>query len=211
MPSTKGLEVFVRKDRIADEEWLDLIEARRELIKPHLDSFTLPELGSVKCLRNENFMHELRFDISTSTGDPRFSLKTQGVFSMQPWGAVERIPNSGYRPWPTDGHVNCPDGIIQIWGLTRSGLWVLITVEFIGKEGYKDRGYERANTVHIVEADLPTIIAKTKEKPQRMWEQLGNVIRSFAVHRKWLYDQASYLVWTVEAEELALSLISKED
>jgi len=96
MPSTKGLEVFVRKNQLADEEWFGLIEARRELIKPHLDSFTLPELGSFECMRSEvSFTHELRLDVSTTTGDERFSLKTQGIFRIQPWSAVERIPNSG--------------------------------------------------------------------------------------------------------------------
>jgi len=209
MPSTKRLEVFVRKNQLADEEWFGLIEARRELVKPHLDSFTLPELGALECMRSElSFTHMLRWDVSTSTGDERFSLKTQGIFRMQPWSAVERIPNSGYRPPP--GGVNCPDGTMRVWGLTRSGLLVLVTIGFVGENGYKDRGYERARTVEIIEADLSTIAAKTKEKPQRMWEELGKAIKSFAEHRKSLYNQALNLARMVEIEELAFSLVPKE-
>lgn len=208
MPSTKGLEVFVRKNQLADEEWFGLIEARRELIKPHLDSFTLPELGMLECMQSDNFMHMLRYDVSTTTGDERFSLKTQGIFRMQSWSAVERIPNSGYCAPP--GGVNCPDGTMRVWGLTRSGLWVLVTIGFVGERGYKDRGYERAKTVEIVETDLPTIAAKTNEKPQRMWEELGKVIKGFAGHRNALYNQALNLARMVEVEELALSLIPKE-
>ncbi len=209
MPSTKGLEVFVRKNQLADEEWFGLIEARRELIKPHLDSFTLPELGALECMRSElSFTHMLRLDISTTTGDERFSLKTQGIFHIQPWSAVERIPNSGYRPW--SDYVNCPDGTMRIWGLTRSGLWVLVTIGFVGEDGYKGRGYERARAVQVAEAGLSTIVAKTKEKPQRMWEELGKVIKGFTEHRKSLYNQALNLARMVEVEELAFSLIPEE-
>lgn len=205
MPSTKGLGMFVRKSQLSDEEWLNLIEVRRELIKPHLNSFTLPELGSLECLRRETFKHMLRLDISTTTGDERFSLKTQGIFRVQPWSAVERIPNSGYYKF--FGDANCPDGTMRVWGLTRSGLWVLVTIGFVGERGYKDCGYERAKYVEIIEADLLTIITETKEKPQEMWEELGKAIKDFAEHRKCLYDQALNLLRIIQIEELAFSLV----
>lgn len=208
MPSTKGLEMFVRKNQFVDEEWFGLIEARHELIKPHLKSFTLPELGELECMGNAfNVTHMLKLDVSTTTGDERFSLKTQGIFRTQQYSAVERVPNSGYRPPP--GGVKCPDGTMQVWGLTRSGLWVLVTIGFVGEEGYKGHGYERARTVKIVETDLPTIVARTKEKPQWVWEELGKVIKGFAEHRKSLYNQALGLARMVEVEEFAFSLIPK--
>lgn len=208
MPSTEGLEVLVRKVPLTDEEWLGLVAARRELIKPHLDSLTLPELGSLSCMRSEtNFTHELRWDALTLLGDERFSLKTQGIFRVQPWSVVEKIPNSGFRPEP--GCTPCPDGMKQVWGLTRSGLWVLAAISFVDQAGYKGRGYERARTIEIQEVDLPTIVAKTKEKPQRMWEELGKAIRGFADHREWLYEQARNLARMVAVEELALSLVPR--
>jgi len=209
MPSTKGLEMLVRKNELAYEEWFGLIETRRELIKPHLGSFTLPELGVLECMRSQiSFTHMLRLDISTTTGDERFSLKTQGIFRMQPWSAVDRIPNSGYHAPP--GYVKCLDGIMQVWGLTRSGLWVLVTISFVGEDGYKGRGYERAKTVKIIETDLPTIAAKTKEEPRQIWEELGKAVKVFAEHRKLLYSQALNVARMVEVEELAFSLIPKE-
>ncbi len=208
MPSTDGLEGFVRKDQLTNEEWLGLIEARRSLIKPHLDTFTLPELGSLQCLRSEtSFTHALNLDVSATIGDERFSLKTQGLFYEQPWSAEERIPNSGACRDP--GDCPCPDGVKRIWGLTRSGLWVLVTVSFVGEEGYKNRGYEKAYTVEIQEVDLPTIVAITKEKPQKMWLKLGEAIKKWAGFRKGLYDQALGLAQAVEAEELMFSLIPK--
>ncbi len=208
MPSTQGMELLVRKNQLTDVEWFALLEARRSLVKPHLDTFTLPELGSLKCFRRElSFTHELRLDGPKVIGDERFSLKTQGIFRPQPWSAIERIPNSGYRPPP--GGVACPDGTMQIWGLTRSGLWILAEVRFVGEDGYKERGYERAKTVEITEVNLPTIVSKTKEKPQRIWEELGKAIKEWVEFREGLYNQALNLARMVGIEELALSLIQK--
>ena len=206
MVSTQGLELFIRKDRLSDEEWFVLIEARRSLIKPYLNTFTLPELGSLKCLCRASFTHELSMDCPEIGGDEKFSLETQGIFYPQPWSAIERIPNSGLRPRP--GDVSCPDGIMQVWGLTRSGLWILAEVRFVGEAGYKRRGYERAKTVVIRQVDLSTIISKTKEEPQKMWRDLGEVIKEWAEFRERLYNQALNIARMVGIEELALSLIS---
>lgn len=209
MPSANGLDVFVRKNQPNDEEWFGLIEARRALIAPHLDSFTLRELGSLECLRSEiSFTHKLAIDAPVITGDSRFSLKTQGIFRVQPWSAIERTPNSGHRPPP--GGVNCSDGMMRIWGLTRSGLWVIASISFAGEAGYKGRGYERARTVEIIKADLPTIAMFTKVRPEQMWRELGDAIKAFARDRLALYDHARRLAQNVEVEELALSLIPEK-
>lgn len=201
MPSTRGLGVLVRENKLTDEEWFGLIEARRELIKPHLDSFTLQELGSLRCMRNrDSYSSLLRLDVSTSTGDERFSLKTQGVFWLI---AREQIPNPG---WP-----DYPNGTKRVWGLTRSGLWVLVTIGFVTERGYKERGYERAKTVEVIEADMPTIATKTKCKPRWMWKKLGEAIEGFAERRRSLYNQALGLARLVQIEELALSLFDFEE
>jgi len=207
MPPYKGLEVFVRRKQLTDEEWFGLIENRRELIKPHLDSFYLSELGSLECLKSEGFSHALRYDAPALTGDKLFSLETQGIFRTQCWSAVEKIPDSGHQPPP--GGVNVLDGTMQVWGLTRSGLWILAAISFVGESGYKERGYERARTVNITEADLPTITAKTKEKPQQIWEELGKAIKSWSEHRESLYNQALGFAKLVDIEEFAFSLIPK--
>lgn len=209
MPSTQGLEMLIRQNPLTDQEWFDLIEGRRKLIKPHLDSFTLKELGSLPCLNSEGgSLHELGWDISKTKGDERFSLKTQGIFH-RPYSAIERIPI------PKAVHNNAPPywdgGTMQIWGLTRSGLWVLATVNFIDKSGYKDRGRERATDIQIVESDLPTIVAKTKETPRWIWMSLGQTIKEWSEHRRLLHNQALNITRMIEIEELALSLVNQEE
>ena len=208
-PSTRGLSALVRQSPLTNEDWFNLVEARRELIKPYLDSFTLPELGSLKCLRSElSFAHSLRHDAPKCSGDQRLSLATQGIFCEQPYGAIEKIPNSGYCAPP--GGVSCPSGTKLIWGLTRTNLWVLARICFVGESGYKERGYERAQTVEISESNPVEIAARTKEKLERMWEELGKAIKEWAQRRKQLCDEAANLSMMVGIEELALSKIPTE-
>lgn len=209
MPSTKGLEFFVRRKQPNDGDWFELIEARRALLKPYLDSFTLPELGSLELLHGDNFMHELQVDGPTVIGDKqRFSLKTQGIFHKS-LVAVEKIPNSGYNSLRGGEGVYVPDGVGQVWGLTRSGLWVLVSISFVGEAGYKSRGYERAKTVEIREVELYVIVEKTREKPLWVWKELGKAIKEYAEFRKELYDEALNLARMVQIEELTFSLIPK--
>src|SRR3989338_6453267 len=54
MPSSKGFKMFLRKEKLTEDEWFEMIEARREMIKPHLNSFSLQELGRLKCLDGDN-------------------------------------------------------------------------------------------------------------------------------------------------------------
>lgn len=188
-------------------QWLSLIEARRELIKPHLDSFTLSELGSFEWLMAESrFGHSLRLDVPTLTGDERFSLKTQGIFSLQSY--VERIPDKDHHP--AFGPIRCSNGIKRAWGLTRSGLWALVTISFADEAGYKGRGYERAKTVDIVEIDLSTIFTETKVKPEQMWRDLGVAVKKFTQHREMLYNQARSLALMIEVEETMLRFVPSE-
>ncbi|HZS43196.1 MAG TPA: hypothetical protein VFA52_03195 [Candidatus Paceibacterota bacterium] len=211
MPSinTEVLEKLVRPNQPTREEWVELIEARRKLIKSHLDKFTLPTLGKLECMKSESgFCHEISFDGPTTVGNENFSLETQGIFHLQPLQAVKTVPNSGYRSYPSGPSV--PNGSKVVWGLTRSGLWVLATIHFIGLPGYKERGREKAEIIEIQQANLPTIIGATEEEPQQIWEKLGEAIKRWARRREELYNQALNLARVVEIEELSVSLIPKE-
>jgi hypothetical protein len=209
MPSTLGLVTLVRNKQLTEKERIELINARCNLIGPHLDSFTLPELGKFECLSSEGSrLHELGFDNSVIIGNSGFSLKTQGIF-RNAWNARETIPNSGFQPYGQGGG-GCADGVRRLWGFTRSGQWVLVTIAYAGEPGYKGRGYERAKTVDIIEVDLQTLFTGVKETPQNIWIELGKEIKSWTDRRRHLYNQALVLAQTVEFEELACKLIPKE-
>ena len=196
MPSTNGLKMLVRKSNPTDEGWFGLKEPRHELIKPYLDSFTLPELGSLECLRNENSAHSLNSDNPAMIANDGLSLRTQGIF---------------HGHWLEEGEEGWPNGRLA-WGLTRSNLWILAMISLVREPGYKNRGYgyERAGIVTIVTSDLRTIMAKIKQ-PEKIWKGLGKTIRNWAERSKSRYEQAVHLAHIAEIEEQVLELIPKEE
>ncbi len=203
MPSTAGLEMFLRKDQITNSEWLRLLEARRLLINPYLDSITLPELGTLECLYSDVREHILRMDSPDVCGkNENFCLGTQGIFFAS---------NREYTsPDPFTSGTVCRDGRMHIWGLTRSSVWVLAMVTFVGEKGYKGRGYERAKTVTIRPEDLSVIAEKTRENPRLMWEKFGKAVKGLIGNRLRLYEQLFSIARMIEVEELICSLVSKE-
>ena len=209
MPSTKGLEKLVRKKKLTNDEWLEMIEARRELIKPHLNSFTLPELGKLECVKSEgHHLHNLYLDLGCES-EGKFSLKTQGIFRLQPYQAVEKFPDTGHRPGP--GGCPVPNSLKKVWGLTRAGQWLLVTIHCIGIPGYKGRGREQAVHIEFLESDLRNIVKLAKVKPQDILHELGDVICKFAEQRERLYEHAHNLAQMIRIEELALRLIDREE
>lgn len=210
MPSTKGLELLVRKTKPDYGEWLELLEARRSLLKPHLDSITLQQLGDVKCLLSESFDTPLRLGLRlsahTSTGDARFSLKTQGIFAKK-WQSTH-IPNTGFQAYP--GGISSPDGFLYLWGLTRDALWILVKVDFHGEAGYKNRGKQAAVSVDIQEANPARIVEETSSTALDIWQRLGEATHGWLQDRRMLFLQIEELVHQVMAEEQALSVIQEQ-
>lgn len=207
MPSPEdGLKVFLRAKEVSIEEWLTLLEARANLLRPHLDSITLPELGRLKCLREETFEHEIGLDNPRVEGADNFSLRTQGIFRAQRYDCVERIPGTGFRGNPVFVFL---DGVVRAWGLTRKGKWVLVSIHFSGQPGWKDRGYEKAEIVKIEETDIVTILMRTKEEPQQIWLELGKAVHEIVEWRKKLLWNVERLESRIEAEESAYHLLKQ--
>ncbi|MCX6757326.1 MAG: hypothetical protein NTZ44_00345 [Candidatus Nomurabacteria bacterium] len=208
MPSLQGLRTFVRKDKIEFEEWFELLEARAGLLKSFLDSSTLPELGHLKCLHNADFFHEIDADNPKIVSDGNFSLKTQGIFQPQPSIAIEYFPGSGLRE-PSRGFC-CLDGVVRSWGLTRSGQWVLISVNFSGQKVSGHRKYEKAEIVLIEETDLATIMSMTKCEPKGIWFELGKAVRDIVERRRQNLNAALAVEKVIDAEELAFSVTNRD-
>jgi hypothetical protein len=205
MPSTKGLEMFLRKESLNEQEWLGLIEARRDLIKPLLNSFTLRELGALECLRSElNFTHALKQDAPEVVSDA-YSLKTQGFFQVQPWSAIKRFRDTGFQPGPAG--VACPDGEMLVWGLTRDAEWVLAKIVFQGEAGYKDRGLERANRVEITSVDILTLAQRTGVSLERIWTTLGEEFEKWLEHRLSSYNELKATARIIKMEQSAWDML----
>ncbi len=171
------------------------------MIKPFLDHITLPALGDLNCLHHaDNWRHALNADTPEVTGDKGHSLKTQGVFRTQWWENIK------YKPYEK-GDPLARSGTVLVWGISRSGKWVLATVRFIGSDKRHSRGWEEAKTVVIEKVALAQLLARTKEPPERIWKELGDVVKGWAAYHKSLFEDTLQLAQTFEMEEAALSCV----
>lgn len=205
MLGTRGLGILARRDPITDDDVFALIAARRELVNPYIDAMPLIKLGDLECLEYEtNHPHAPRKDNPEVIGYNRFSLETEGIFFRQPSLAVEKFSDTGYT---SPKGASFPNGVMCIWGLTRFGQWLLVTINFAGEAGHNERGYMRAVKVEIAERDLRTIATATKEKPKDMWNKLGSAIKKWAAQLRSAYEEADSLSRRVEEEEKVFSLI----
>jgi len=208
-PKTDGLAVLCRTTPLSDQEWLDTIETRRQAIKPHLDTFTLSTLGQVKCLQLENITHAIS-DNSPECVGGEFDLNTQGIFRIAPWNS--RVLNQREsRGLNYEREFRTLGGILYIWGLTRKAQWIIASVSYICEAGYKGRGYERTTKVEIEEAMVLKILSLCNVRYEEIWRELSKEVHLWNKKREELYNTSLNLTRMCDIEELALSLIPREE
>ena len=198
-----ALPVLTRTTPLTEEEWIEIINARVEKLKRHLDSMTLGKISDVKCLRSEiSSWHELSYD-QPEVESETFTLDSQGIFSFSYRSRVTE-KGTGFRKGYAGG-TDSPDGYSYMWGLTRkAATWVLIRVEWQGEAGYKERGHERAKKVVIREATLPEIVENAKVTYKEIWSHLGEVVIQWMAHRHNLYMQVFQLATAIVAEKKSM-------
>ena len=202
MPSLTALDILVRPEPLNNEQWIDLIEARRRFIKPYLETYTLPELQKLQCVHYEgNLLTELSG--RETVGDDRFSTSTQGIFGIQPWQAQGRIDPSGLQPTGGEG---VPNYTRKVWGLTRANQWVIVTITFNKVRGYKDRGAEKITQVEIIESDLPNIIQVTQTPPLVIWQAMHAIVQTWIRRQEQLHNQLLNMHATMIMENRTLKL-----
>jgi len=197
MPSseTKGISQLIERGPVHPVLLCNLIETRRRLIKPHLDTFTLQELGNFRFLESTGLstLHGLNQDKpSIGSGSEIVSVfKTQGVFFQ---GCIsvkrERPASNNYKKY--------------IAGLSRSGDWLLIEVKIT----YDPKcNYEWAKEVTVLKPGLERIVfSGLGISYEGIWSELGRTIKGWLSSRKRLYEIARGIAKIIEIEDLLLQL-----
>lgn len=147
MLPTTGLPLLIRREPISDGEWLDLIEKRRSLIKPHLDVFRLAEFGRVEALANNGHLIPISFSALPCTGNRAFSLQTQGIFFV---GKREKFVRDINKRWPTKKPYpwqQIPERFVWVGGLTRANEWIVAKVGYRSERYHSYSGHERYRDV----------------------------------------------------------------
>lgn len=204
MPTTgvanNGLAVLVKKGPLSTEDWVTLLEASRKMFQPYLNELKIWSLGEVECLHyaGDKLLHSLNEDEPEVRGGDEYSLTTPGIFFPQWWTNVDYLP---YK----EGDALARSGTLMIWGITHSEGWLLVTVKFTGTNKRHARGWEEAKTVTIEPAALTYILTRTKETPQRMWEELSILANQWLRYYEEKSKETSYLWNRVSAINEALT------
>ena len=199
MPSknSDGLRLLVRREPLTKEDWIKMIEARRALIKPHLDSISFGTLGkfvgefySVSRPQRKS----LRELFVCLVDDGVFS--TQGHFRLmdQRWIGEE----IRYEP---------------VWGLTRSGDWFYATGIYTRRFGdgnyhWQPQSFCVTDSIGIHTQNLVERLRLDVENSEEMvyWE-LEKMIKDVTEKRRCLYEELKAVRNIMMAENAALSLI----
>lgn len=150
-----------------------MIEQRRAIIAPHLNRFTLPEL--------KDYLHEHSWRISRRSPNwetpayPGFDESTQGIF----FGA-------NYKP----------DGTCCIWGLTRSGEWLLAEVSF---RQFSPNTEPRPN-ICVRKSDPDQIMNVAGINPEVIWYGLAEAVGNWVKSRQKLLDEAKKVEQQMDRE-----------
>lgn len=204
-----GLAILARRNALTEEDWQRLVEARLEMIRPHLQDVILKTLGDIRMIRDYFGTHDLKRDGPQVDGG-KFSLATQGIFpNDDSWASVASVE------YDRDSSMSATATTHRLWGLTRDGEWIVIEVySTIGQEPYKYEGrteeVQRAKTVKIRPSTLAAVCVFCKRSPQDIWKRLGEIVKEWAGHRKNLYEDVRDLEEEVLREEAVLGLVLKE-
>lgn len=195
MPSHEkdGIRLLLEKGPVHPVLWCKLIEARRNLIKPYLDMFTLREVGNLQCLVGESAslpgrrVHTLSADkLALVNCDGGLSFKTQGIF----------LDGLTYN-------LKFPDNVKRIVGLARSGEWIVIEIETVLKGDY-----EELQTLRISRCDLDIILfgglGGVGIRPEDMWYEFGLAINGWLESRKRMHETILEIERIIETEGMLL-------
>jgi hypothetical protein len=189
-----GLDLLVRRTPLDDGEWTTLIEVLCARIKPYLDSVTLFELGKVVILGSEpTVWHPLNNDnpeVSGTAGS--LGLNTQGAFFRSTQEKEVRT-------------ASC-DKTVHIWGIGRSGLWILADVD-IKINGSIGESYEQASMVRISHKPIDELVQAAEISFELVWEALVGTLVEWKQALESRLDQIQRLYAEVQVYQLMLSRI----
>ncbi|MDD5068826.1 MAG: hypothetical protein PHS53_03895 [Candidatus Pacebacteria bacterium] len=184
MPSFKKDELgklIVKGGLSTEARFLSLLDELRNNMKPYLDTVSLAKLSEFKCLKDYVWEREVGRSVITGYEDGKSTADIQGIFGK---GEKISIPDTGHRY--SSGTYLC-NGTIPIWGLSRSGDWLLVNVSIVGAAGYKNRGTEVVQAVRVDRVNITDLVKGVRLDPIQIWNQLVRTTQEWAESRERLW------------------------
>lgn len=187
MPLANNWDSLIEKKKLTTEQWILLILDLQELIAPHIKNWKCSALKNMNVMRHEAlYTSHLTLEEMCWMGEPKviaenkLSLSTRGIFFTAE-SNYGRISGNGTR---------------LIWGLTRSGKWILAKLEYsVASRGDK---YEKSERLWLAETDLNELVYTYGIKPQSIWDILSNEVREWNNSRERLAKESDYVFGEVQ-------------
>jgi hypothetical protein len=222
------LNILARQGGLTENEWLDLLEIRREDIRPHLHDMSLRALGDLGVVNDDRGRYPGR---PLRKGGMRRMLELEGGDYHEPseLDFLDRDDSSlelrGIFPDDRDAHSfhvefakgkEPPtfDSVIRFWALTRSNEWILVEIEersFVQpKTPGRDRTQERRTEIvglHVTQKTPQEICIACNTTLAKMWYELGKFVGKWAEQRRLLFSTAQDLSLRFDMEKLIVGVI----
>lgn len=181
MPSdnSAGVKMLVRDNPLSEDEWINLIELRRGMIKPFLDKITLQRLGDVERYFYHEKLEDLLKRVRRFDPAPDNRIKIQGFFEPLNPGDFS---DSSYKD------------VYRFYGLSRDNQWLYVRV-ICPSSG---------NGCKFVVVEIPStkmLLKKTRIKPRGLWLDLGKFFGQAVKDRKTLMEDMEHVLLVMNIEK----------
>ena len=191
----KGLLSILRSKPLTDQDYLELLEARKAFIMESTDDIGQQKLGNVSIWRT-------RGDIGARVGDHLsegdFAYKGKGSFSLNTRGVFVFDRDT----YSHVGDSRQPDQTnMCVYGFTRSGDWLLAHI----KVWYSQSRRVDKKSVYLHDSK-PAKWGEFNVRPKNVLSGLSRAIHYHLENRRYLLEEAEAMFWQVKIEDSILGL-----
>jgi hypothetical protein len=191
--------------QLSQEDWIQIIEARRALLGSNIDSITLRKFGDLKIPIGEGADKRTasvaELDHAGLLGSVISRIKNPEVEDMQ--GMFHCNGQARVVVDEENGHVQRYG-----WGISRRGKWIIARFDLFYRDLRRDPPLLYNVDVQIEEVnELRFLLAKTMAKPEFICAMMSHLIYSVEHRRKELLAEISQVADVFYREDILLRAI----
>jgi hypothetical protein len=205
-----AFKLVAERIQLSQEDWIQIIEARRALLGSNIDSITLRKFGDLKIPIGEGadkrMANMAELDHAGLLGSIISRIKNlseiedmQGMFHCD--GRAKVVVNE------ENGHVQR-----YAWGISRRGKWIIARFDLFYRDLRRDPPLLYNVDIQVEEVnELRLLIAKTMAKPEFICAMMSRLMYSVEQRRKELLAEISRVADVFHGEDILLRAIAGLD
>lgn len=191
-PVSAVLKELLEGKKLTEEQQIQVLENRREILVRCMKTFSQKTLGQLACLNSgDGFYHELYKDNPRVISlDDKFNLDSRGLYA----GNLFSRQKGGQR---------------LAFGIDQES-WLLVKISYFKEERNRiwPHENERAASVQIIRTDLRTILKEMEIDVPFVWSYFKIITDEWVSLRKALYERALLVSEGMNQESAVFCLIT---